>query len=123
MRLSIPLLATVLAAISVPASAHTALTAATPADASITSTSPRELVLEFNGDVRLLSVSLVSAAEDSIELGPLPDETRATFSIAILPDLAAGDYLVSWRAVGADTHPVAGEIRFSVAGGDPLAAR
>ena len=123
MRRSISLLATLLAIVAVPAFAHTALTAAMPADASVTSTSPDKLVLEFNGDVKLLSVSLVSAADDSIEIGPIPGETQAAFSIPVLADLAAGDYVVSWRAVGADTHPVSGEIRFTIASGDPLAAR
>ncbi len=30
------------------------------------------------------------------------------------PGLDPGEYVVSWRAVGADTHVVTGEIRFTV---------
>ena len=123
MHRPISLLTALLTVFVFQAHAHTALTVTTPADTAITSASPEELVLEFNGEVRLLNLSLISGADESVKLGSLPSTTQASFSIPVMAELAAGNYLVTWRAVGADTHPVSGEIRFSVAGGDSLAAR
>ena len=42
-----------------------------------------------------------------------PTTTQQEFSIPV-PTLASGYYTVTWRAVGADTHVVSGEINFSV---------
>jgi methionine-rich copper-binding protein CopC len=80
-------------------------------------------VLEFNADVRLLTVTLEKTGEQTIELGALPDGNQQLFTVAVLADLSAGDYLVSWRAVGADTHTVSGEIHFAVTEEESLASR
>lgn len=105
------------------AQAHTALSAATPANETVIEAAPKEIVLQFNADVRLLAVTLEKSGEQTIELGPLPDGNQQLFTVAVLADLAAGDYLVSWRAVGADTHTVSGEIHFAVSGEESLSSR
>jgi len=43
----------------------------------------------------------------------LPSETGKRFVVGV-SDLSPGDYVVSWRAVGADTHIVSGEFRFTI---------
>ncbi len=105
------------------AHAHTRLAGATPANAAVTSTAPQEIVLEFNADVRLLAVTLEGTDAQTIALDPVSDAQQQRFTVAILADLAPGDYLVTWRAVGADTHVVSGEIHFIVAREDALASR
>jgi len=105
------------------AQAHTALSAATPANDAVTEMAPKEIVLEFNADVRLLTVTLEKIGAQTIELGALPDGNQQLFTVAVLADLSAGDYLVNWRAVGADTHTVSGEIHFAVSGEESLASR
>jgi methionine-rich copper-binding protein CopC len=97
-----------------PVYAHTRLSAATPADAEVITSAPEEIVLEFSTDVRLLSVTLAHADGAAIELGALPAETRAQFALPIMVDLMPGEYLVTWRAVGADTHAVSGDLSFVV---------
>ncbi len=105
------------------AHAHTRLAGATPADAAVTSPPPEAIVLEFNADVRLLAVTLEDASAQTIALDPLSEALQQSFTVAILSVLSPGDYLVTWRAVGADTHVVSGEIHFSVAAEDALASR
>ena len=45
----------------------------------------------------------------------LPTAIQKKFTVAIRDELAPGAYVATWRAVGADTHVVSGEIKFSVA--------
>ncbi len=105
------------------AHAHTHLAAATPADEAVTSTPPEEIVLEFNADVRLLAVTLEDASAQTIALEPVSEALKDRFTLAILAELSPGDYLVTWRAVGADTHVVSGKLHFSVAAQDAVASR
>ncbi len=118
-----PLLVGLIGLCAFQVQAHTRLSAATPANETVTEAAPKEIVLEFNADVRLLAVTLEKSGEQTIELGPLPDGNQQLFTVAVLADLSAGDYLVSWRAVGADTHTVSGEIHFAVTGEESLASR
>jgi methionine-rich copper-binding protein CopC len=104
------------------AHAHTRLSAATPADAAVTTSAPEEIVLEFSADVRLLTVTLETSDGQAIEIGPVPDAQQKMFALPIVADLAPGDYLVTWRAVGADTHAVAGELHFVVAATESVAS-
>jgi len=108
---------------SFQAAAHTRLTAATPADTAVMTGSPAEIVLEFNGKVRLLTVDVESSNAESVELGELPQTLQDRFSLAAAKSLPPGEYTVSWRAVGADTHPVSGQIHFSVVAEQSVASR
>ena len=102
--------------------AHTRLSAATPADAEVTTTAPEELVLEFSTNVRLLSVTLAHADGSTVDLGPLPEETQAQFALPIMAELMPGEYIVNWRAVGADTHAVSGDLSFVVTDAEAVAS-
>ena len=104
------------------AQAHTRLSAATPADAAITTSAPETIVLEFSADVRLLEVTLEKVGAQTIELAALPETLQQLFTLPIAADLSPGDYLVTWRAVGADTHTVSGDIHFTVAAEESLAS-
>ena len=104
------------------ANAHTRLSAATPADAAVTTAAPEEIVLEFSADVRLLSVTLEASDGQAIEIGPLPEAQQTVFALPIMADLPPGDYLVTWRAVGADTHAVSGDLSFVVAQAESVAS-
>jgi len=98
--------------------AHTRLTAAMPADSTISSTSPEEIVLKFSTKVRLLSIQLRDVDGTVIKLGLIPEKTQMEFSLPILVELTPGEYLATWRAVGADTHAVSGDLSFTVASGE-----
>jgi methionine-rich copper-binding protein CopC len=71
-------------------------------------------VLTFTGEVRLTAVGLADASGAAKALGPRPKDVGAKFVISVEEPLAAGEYKITWRAVGADTHVVSGEIPFRV---------
>ena len=96
------------------AQAHTALTESVPGDAAVVTEPPKELVLTFSTEVRLTALTIQGSGEEPRDLASLPNETAQEIVIAIDEDLAPGDYLITWRAVGADTHVVSGEIHFTV---------
>lgn len=95
------------------AQAHTYLSESVPADEAVITVAPEEIVLGFSEAVRLTAVSIRDGGGAEQALDPLPGETGERFVFGVA-DLSPGDYVVSWRAVGADTHVVSGEFRFTV---------
>lgn len=104
-----------LAGLALPVYAHTPLTSSVPAAGSTVAPPVKEIVLEFGGDVRLTALALADAAGKPQKVADVPTEIAKKFTLAIRDELAPGDYVATWRAVGADTHVVSGEIKFSVA--------
>ena len=98
-----------------PAYAHTPLTSSVPPAGSTVAAPVKEIVLEFGGDVRLTALALADSAGKQKKVADVPTEIAKKFTVAIRDELAPGDYVATWRAVGADTHVVSGEIKFSVA--------
>ena len=100
------LAAFVLAGLALPAHAHTPLASSVPAAGSTVAPPVKEIVLVFNGQHANYSYFAPAG---------IPKEIAKKFTLAIGDELAPGDYVATWRAVGADTHVVSGEIKFSVA--------
>jgi methionine-rich copper-binding protein CopC len=111
-----PALYALLASLGVAAAAHahTPLASSTPADNTSVAAPVKEIALQFGAEVRLTAVALADAAGMKKTVGDIPSTLAAKFAIAIRDELAAGDYVATWRAVGADTHVVSGEIHFTV---------
>jgi methionine-rich copper-binding protein CopC len=107
--------ALVLVSLALPAYAHTPLASSVPAAGSTVPAPVMEIVLEFGGDVRLTALALTDAAGAKKAVADLPTAIQKKFTVAIHDELAPGAYVATWRAVGADTHVVSGEIKFSVA--------
>jgi methionine-rich copper-binding protein CopC len=96
------------------AAAHTELAGSEPAAGATVAAPVGEIVLTFAGDVRLTAVTLADATGAAKTLGALPKDIAAKFTISVEVPLPPGAYTITWRAVGADTHVVSGEIPFSV---------
>jgi hypothetical protein len=101
-------------ALAPAAHAHTPLVSSTPADKASVPGPVREIALEFGGDVRLTAVVLADSAGAKKAVGDIPTTVAAKLTVAVRDELAPGDYVATWRAVGADTHVISGEIHFSV---------
>ena len=101
-------------ALSAAARAHTPLASSTPADKSSVPAPVKELALTFGGDVRLTAVVLADAKGATKAVGEIPAAVAAKFAVEVRDELAPGDYVATWRAVGADTHVISGEIHFTV---------
>ena len=105
--------ASALLACSALALAHTHLVKAVPADGSTVAVSPAKFVLTFTEPAKLTALSLQKDAEAAKKIGPLPTTPSTEISIPA-PQLAAGRYVLSWRAVSDDGHVMPGKLTFAV---------
>jgi copper transport protein len=121
-RLLVVLCAFVLASIAffgatLVASAHASLLRSTPAEGAVVQAAPAEIALGFSETVAPLVVELLAPGGGSTRLNA--KAAGADLVIAWPASPAAGTYLLSWRVVSSDGHPVAGVLTFSV--GSPSA--
>jgi len=95
--------------------AHAHLTHSAPAEGAHLATTPSVLELHFSEGAQLTALWIQKAGAERQKLGPLPAEAAARISIA-LPQLAPGQYLITWRVLGSDGHVAPGQLHFSVDG-------
>jgi len=113
--LSIPLIAISAS----PANAHTSLALSTPSEGQSVEFMPAGLSASFDEDL----IEIEGEVVNTLELESA-DGTKYVLSAATIAgptvsasagdgEYPAGDYLLKYRVVSADGHPVTGEIRFS----------
>ncbi|CDN55828.1 Putative copper export protein [Neorhizobium galegae bv. officinalis bv. officinalis str. HAMBI 1141] len=95
------------------ASAHASLNTTEPRDGSVVSTAPRVIALTFSEPVSPTSLKL-TRPDGSI--APLKNFVLKDKAVEITPpgDLKDGSYLLSWRVVSEDGHPIGGSVVFSI---------
>jgi copper transport protein len=101
-----------------PASAHSILEGSSPASGEVVQQAPTSVVLTFSEAVTLLPDSVRvfgpdGARVDDGHVGHAHDDA-ATASVGLRGRLAQGTYLVAYRIVSADSHPVSGAYTFSL---------
>ena len=99
---------------AVTASAHAHLQKSSPADNSVITTSPVNLVLNFSEAARLTALSIQKGSEPEQKIKPLPTTAAAQISVP-LPPLTPGTYSVSWHVVSDDGHVMSGALHFTLA--------
>jgi methionine-rich copper-binding protein CopC len=104
----------VLVMLGVTASAHAHLQKSSPADNSVITTSPSNLVLDFSEAARLTALSIQKGSESPQKLKPLPTTAAQQISVP-LPQLTPGSYSVTWHVLSADGHVVSGALHFTLA--------
>jgi copper transport protein len=100
------------------ASAHAYLIRTAPVASGVLDSAPSQVALTFDEAVepRLAIISVTDAAGRQLAAGPVrrspadPD----TLSVPLRPHLAEGWYLVYWRAISIDGHPVQGAFTYAV---------
>lgn len=114
-------LACLLAGLIAPAaaSAHATIVETTPGDTAVLKAQPRVVSLKWSEPVDLGShaIRLLDGAGQEIATPAPPRPGPGGKSTAVLPlppRLARGTYVVAWRVVSADSHPVSGAFSFSV---------
>ncbi len=103
-----------LAAPAAPASAHAVLQRSDPAQGSIVPQAPDRVTLVFSESVQLVQGRTQVLAPDGSradEGDPTVDGSTMTIR---LDGEARGTYLVSYRVISADSHPVSGSFTYSV---------
>lgn len=125
LRVAVAIVIAALAAVigaAAPASAHASLVDAQPADGAIVSTAPAQVQLRFSEavEVSLGAIRVLDAQGKELRVGRPRHGDDDTVVLVDLPSLGNGTFVVAWRVVSADAHPVGGAYTFSV--GKPSAA-
>ncbi|GGQ76881.1 transport integral membrane protein [Couchioplanes caeruleus subsp. azureus] len=98
-----------------PASAHAALVASDPGANTIVPDAPNRVTLTFSESVQLIAGKIQVLAPDGSRADQgEPEAAGSTVTIPLRSGGARGTYLVSYRVVSADSHPVAGTLTYSV---------
>jgi copper transport protein len=106
-----------LLAMPVRADAHAELESSEPASGEQLATAPTEVVLHFTEAVDLTgdTLTVLDADGERLDIGK-PEHPRGEGAsvAASLPDLDDGAYVVAWRVVSSDSHPIGGAFTFRV---------
>ena len=97
-----------------PAAAHAELATITPANGAQLTEPPTEVRMTFTESVNLVDGG--TRLVDGVG-GPCPHPTRpwpGTPSPGRCPDLPEGAYVITWRVVSSDGHPVSGASSFGI---------
>ena len=97
------------------ASAHAALLTSNPAPGSIVGSSPTEITVTFSEAISPVTGRVQVLAPDGKRISGTATASGAVLHIPVRKaDNPLGTYLVSYRVISADSHPVGGGLTFSV---------
>jgi copper transport protein len=104
---------------SAPALAHAVLVESDPADGATLEAPPDEVSLRFNEPVEAVDggVRLHDANATRVDDGVRADGRDGTVALALPDALPDGGYLLVYRVISADGHPVSGVVGFTVGAG------
>ena len=106
-------------AVAAPASAHATVVSSSPADGARLALSPADVSITFDEPVSLGSTTYLRVVNSSgrrvdSSVASHPRGQGRVVAVTLRPDLPPDVYVASWRVISADSHPVAGTIRFAV---------
>lgn len=105
--------------LATPASAHATLVSTDPAEGAVLPTAPGGVTFTFDEPVQLVPKGLLAfdASGDPVDIEASASGTEVEGD---LPNgLDDGTYVVTWRVVSADGHPIAGSLTFHVGAPSP----
>lgn len=92
---------------------HAALVSADPAPGAVLERAPDVAVLTFNEPVSVTALRLLGPQGPAVDVAPV-DAGGRRIRVPLPADAARGAYLLSWRVVSADGHPVGGTLDYAV---------
>ncbi len=99
------------------ASAHAVLESSSPSDQAVLDTPPSMVTLTFDENVSFTpaGVRVYDGTGKRVDLGNVKyGATRRSVTVGVRSDTADGSFVVSWKLLSADTHPIHGGIIYSV---------
>ena len=106
------------AGLAMPASAHAVLESTNPPSGTAVAKSPGQVVLHFDEQVSVTpsSVEVFNSSAKRVDSGSTRHVPGDSHSIetAVPGSLPSGGYVVTWRVVSADSHPVHGAFTFFI---------
>lgn len=98
-----------------PAAAHANLIGSDPANGTVLSEPPERVILRFSESVRLIPDRIVVVGPDGeVVPGDAPSAAGSEVTVPVAENKDIGTYLVSYRVVSQDSHPVFGSVTYSV---------
>jgi copper transport protein len=97
-----------------PASAHAELESTEPSAGAILDTQPDAIELRFSENVTVDSVKVLDAEQHRVDAGKPTKPDGRTVRIALAPNLPDGGFVVAWKVVSADAHPIGGGFTYRV---------
>lgn len=103
--------------------AHARVVTTTPADGARLDVAPAEVAIEFDEGVSLGAgyARVLDGDGERVDTGAAT-AGNGTITVPLRDDLPDAGYVVTYRVVSADSHPVSGAFAFVVGDGDPVAA-
>ena len=97
-------------------SAHATLQDSSPPANAVLTDAPTSITLTFDEGVNKVddSIRLVAADGTAIALGAVTQDDTGAVLTAQVPTLTNGTYVVAWKAISDDSHPVSGAFTFTV---------
>ena len=95
------------------ADAHAHLKESQPAEGSILTTAPTDIVLKFSEAAQLTALTVQKEGAAEQKIAPLPPASSIQQTVPA-PKLSPGKYTLSWRVVSADNHVMAGKLHFTI---------
>lgn len=95
------------------ANAHTTLTASTPSEGEVITEVLEEVQLDFGTGIEEASTMTLEGENASFEFESIEVEGQ-TMTGKINEELPNGSYIIHWKIIGADGHPIEGEIPFAL---------
>ncbi|MDQ6854122.1 MAG: copper resistance protein CopC [Actinomycetota bacterium] len=114
--------AVLVVAVATPAFAHATLQETSPAPGQVLDSAPKEITLGFNEpvEVSIGALRVYNSRGERLDIGgvshPGGDQSRVRVTA---PKLDKDSYVVTWRVISADSHPVSGAFTFQVGSGAP----
>jgi copper transport protein len=110
--------------VATPAFAHATVTSSSPSDSARLARMPVTVTVTFDEQVGLGSLGYLHVTDEKgkrVEAGGAyhPSGNGRAIAVALQRHLPDGTYIESYRVISADSHPVAGTVRF-VVGNGPL---
>jgi copper transport protein len=101
------------------ASAHAEVESSSPTDGQRLTTAPTQVSILFSEPVTtdLGGVRVVNASGEGVDAGQTNGSGTSTLSVGLSSGLGDDTYVISYRVVSADSHPVKGSIVFTVGNG------
>ncbi|GGI02932.1 copper resistance CopC/CopD family protein [Egicoccus halophilus] len=111
-----------LVALAVPASAHASLIETSPPDGTRLEAAPEQVLLRFSEAVSSTpdGIRVFDADATRVDAGERETVSPTEVAVALPADLPDGGYVVTFRVISADSHPVAGTFTFVVGDGEQV---
>ncbi|MBV8949555.1 MAG: copper resistance protein CopC/CopD [Actinobacteria bacterium] len=111
------IVAAVIALTAGPAFAHAVLISTDPAAGTTLTKAPKTVTLQFgeNVEASLGAIRVFNSSAQRLDVSaPYHPNGRGSEVSANLPSLRSGLYVVTWRVISADSHPVHGAFTFQI---------